>query len=267
MIEIDEELGRLADSVELPATTPDDDLARGRAARRTRNLAAVGASAVGVAMVVTGVAMLSGGTGDRAVEPGPAGGGTTSPSPSANASHHPRKAHHTRTSKAPADPFAPMAPAGQRVVRETLNSFHDVLTDDLDPGGTRLAPFSNLQSGGGGLGTKFDWSGGGMLEIDLQPTAPKYWSFAEPGFPLTPRHVAGARMAKAGSDPTSTTVVVVRNDGTAVQLTASSEFGNNGTSIAATGLTVEQLLAAAADPRLTLPDPVPLGEPGPGLFR
>lgn len=270
MIDLDEELRRLADSLEVPPTPADDDVARGRAARRTRTLATVGATGFGVAMMVAGVALLSGGTSDRAVDPIPAVGGggpasaSASTSPPAKATQHVKK-HPRKT--APADPFAPMTPAEQQVVRDTLNSFHDVLTDDLDPGGTRLAHFSNLQGGGGGLGSKFDWDGGGMVEIDLQPTAPKYWAFAEPGYSLTPRHVAGARLAKAGSDATSTTVVVVRDDGTAVQLTATSEFGNNGTSIAATGLTIEQLLKAAADPRLVLPDPVPVGEPGPALFR
>ena len=42
-------------------------------------------------------------------------------------------------------------------------------------------------------------------------------------------------------------------DGTIVTLIASTAFGNNGTSTPALGLTQHQLLAAAADPRLTLP--------------
>ena len=62
-------------------------------------------------------------------------------------------------------------------------------------------------------------------------------------------------------------MIVEHEDGTGVFLVASSEFGNNGTSIAATGLTAQQLLDAAADPRLVLPDPLPVGEPGPALFR
>ncbi|HET8664015.1 MAG TPA: hypothetical protein VFM08_06850, partial [Nocardioides sp.] len=48
-------------------------------------------------------------------------------------------------------------------------------------------------------------------------------------------------------------VAVEHDDGQVVMLVASPEFGNNGTSIPATGLTAHQLLDAAADPRLRIP--------------
>ena len=48
-------------------------------------------------------------------------------------------------------------------------------------------------------------------------------------------------------------VAVEHDDGQVVMLLATPSFGNNGTSIPATGLTAHQLLDAAADPRLQLP--------------
>jgi hypothetical protein len=63
-------------------------------------------------------------------------------------------------------------------------------------------------------------------------------------------HGQPARVSTTGSD----LVVSVRHDdGTVVMLIASTAFGNNGTSTPSLGLTRDQLLAAAADPRLTLP--------------
>lgn len=56
-------------------------------------------------------------------------------------------------------------------------------------------------------------------------------------------------------------VAVFQDDGDIVAPTADSQFGNNGTSADTLGLTLEQLLAAATDPRLDLPDPAALADP------
>jgi hypothetical protein len=49
-------------------------------------------------------------------------------------------------------------------------------------------------------------------------------------------------------------VSVEHDNGQVVTVTASATFGNNHTSIPSTGLTVQDLLPAAADPRVTMPD-------------
>jgi hypothetical protein len=69
---------------------------------------------------------------------------------------------------------------------------------------------------------------------------------------MTPTTYRGrpARVSSTGSD----LVVSVRHDdGTVVTLIASTGFGNNGTSTGILDLTQDQLLAAAADPRLVMP--------------
>jgi hypothetical protein len=145
------------------------------------------------------------------------------------------------------DDFA--APA----TRTALRVYRDVLADDLDPGGTRLSALTNVQSGGGVLGTKLDWNGGGMLEL----TVGGHWGSASSVYALedagmTPTTYDGhpARVSTRGDD---IVVSVQHTDGTIVTLIASTTFGNNGTSIESTGLVRHQLLDAASDPRLHLP--------------
>jgi hypothetical protein len=69
---------------------------------------------------------------------------------------------------------------------------------------------------------------------------------------MTPTTYDGlaARVSTKGDD---LVVSVQHQDGTVVTLIASTSFGNNGASTSALGLTRPELLAAAADRRLTLP--------------
>jgi hypothetical protein len=134
-----------------------------------------------------------------------------------------------------------------------LRHYRIVLADHLDPHGDRLAPPSNEQGGGGMLGTKLDWNHGGMLEIVVGRSwaaAGSFYLLEDAGMSPTTYDGHPARVSTAGAD---TVVSVQHTDGTVVTLIASTSFGNNGTSTSSTGLTQHQLLAAAADPRLTLP--------------
>ncbi|MGH3496826.1 MAG: hypothetical protein ACRDP1_05105 [Nocardioidaceae bacterium] len=54
-------------------------------------------------------------------------------------------------------------------------------------------------------------------------------------------------------------MAVFQEGGDIVVLDADVSFGNNGTSTSSLRLTVDQLLAAASDPKLDLPNPFPQG--------
>ena len=134
-----------------------------------------------------------------------------------------------------------------------LQTYHDVLAEHLDPTGTELRLAQNQQGGGGTFGTKLDWRNGGMLEI----TVGRSWGAGGSFGGLEPEQLAPitfrgqpARVSTAGTD---LVVAVKHDDGIIVSLIASTSFGNNGTSTASLGLTQQQLLEAAADPRLVLP--------------
>jgi len=71
----------------------------------------------------------------------------------------------------------------------------------------------------------------------------------------TEQAVVGASKALVLTSPGRISVAVFQDDGDIVALTADTSFGNNGTTTSSLGLTVDQLLAAAADPRLDLPGP------------
>jgi hypothetical protein len=92
-----------------------------------------------------------------------------------------------------------------------------------------------------------------MLEIVVGRT----WSSAG-GFYLLERAGMTPTMydghpARVSTKSDDLVVSVQHQDGTVVTLIASTSFGNNGTSTSALGLTRPELLAAAADRRLTLP--------------
>jgi hypothetical protein len=143
----------------------------------------------------------------------------------------------------------------------TLQGYRDVLAEHLDPGGSRLQLAQNVGGGMGHLGTKLDWDHGGMLQISVSTS----WHTSDwnayppgPGRTITFR----GHEARTLTDGSDLYVAVEHENGQVVMLIASPSFGNNGTSIPTTGLTVPQLLAAAADPRLALPNPLPSGVSG-----
>jgi hypothetical protein len=255
MIDLDERLQRLADSVELPATSPQDDLDRGRARRRHRNLGAAGAALTTAAVIGTSVVLLSGGTGHPGAGPGFAG---MSPRTDASARAESRDAakEMTREETLKAVLRRTHGKTLDEVLKsQVLSGYRDILREDLDPAGTRIqtGPITNQQSGDHSLGTKLDWNGGGMLEIAVGRSLEGVQFFCDGG--CTQQSVAGATKALVLSKPGSISVAVFQDDGDIVALTADTSFGNNGTSTTTLGLTVDQLLTAAADARLNLPDP------------
>jgi len=258
MIDLDERLQRLADSVELPVTSPQDDLGRGRARRRHRNLGAAGAALTTAAVIGTSVVLLSGGTGHPGAGPGFAGGpsgvgdaGARAESRSAAEQAAQDAEHRVRAQSLKEDQ--------QDLTRvsvhmdETLGTYRDILREDLDPAGTRIqtGPITNQQTGDHSLGTKLDWNGGGMLEIAVGRSLEDVQFFCDGA--CIQQSVAGASKALVLTSPGSISVAVFQDDGDIVALTADTSFGNNGTSTRELGLTVDQLVAAAADPRLDLP--------------
>lgn len=242
MIDLDEQLQRLAASVNPPATTPEADLARGLARLRHRNLGAAGAALATAAVIGTSVVLLSGGSGHPAPGTDFAGG------PSSPGVGRP-------TSSAGSDPKDDAnLPTDSRREAQVLRSYRDVLREDLDPAGTRIqtGPITNRQTAADALGTKLDWNGGGMLQVVVGSSLEGVQFFCDHG--CTQQSVAGASKALVLSSPGRISVAVFQDDGDIVALTADTSFGNNGTSTAALGLTVDQLLTAAADPRLDLPE-------------
>jgi hypothetical protein len=238
------ELDDLLEIIDVPPTDAAADAARGARALRRRRRTQGGAVAVSVAAIAALGFALHGSSGS----PGAAGfasGATASPS-AHDRVHH--RAHASRQQVAKME-----ARLGDASATNTLQTYHDVLAEHLDPTGGHLRLAQNEQGGGGSFGTKLDWNGGGMLEIVVGRT----WSAAG-GFYLleragmTPTTYDG-HPARVSTKSDDLVVSVEHQDGTVVTLIASTSFGNNGTSTPSLGLTRNQLLAAAADPRLRLP--------------
>jgi hypothetical protein len=280
MIDLDEQLRRLAAEVELPATGPDDDLARGRRRlRRHRNLGAAGAALTTAVVVGTTVAVLSGGGGRSGAGPGYAGAPST---PVADATltdsgdDADRQAQldalaaeaasaevDARLRQAQGHGLGSLAEARSPRTKAVLAGYRDILREDLDPAGKRIqtSAITNEQGADDALGTKLEWKGGGMLQIAVGKSLEGVQFFCDNA--CTPGSVAGASKALVLASPGRISVAVFQDDGDIVALTADTSFGNNGTSTSSLGLTVDQLLTAAADPRLDLPDQT--GQPAGGV--
>ena len=255
MIELDEQLQRLADSLELPPTTPAEDLARGRARRRHRNLGVAGAALTTAAVIGTSVVLLSATSDGPGAGPGFAGG--TSPLADASARAESRGAAEEMTREEALREVQQRAQAktlDDVLKTQVLSGYRDVLREDLDPAGTRIqtGPITNQQSAEDTLGTKLDWNGGGMLQVAVGRSLEGVQFFCDGACERTT--VTGASKALVLTSPGKISVAVFQDDGDIVALTADRSFGNNGTSTNALGLTVEQLLTAAADPRLDAPN-------------
>jgi hypothetical protein len=240
MNEIDDLLKR----IETPSADVADDVARGTQALRRRHGWQVAAAALSV-LTLAGAAFAVGNHTSGSREAGLAGrsgAATASALPAQHTAHPKKQAHGHRHEQ-----MTGLSGMG------ALRHYRAVLADHLDPHGDRLAPPSNEQGGGGMLGTKLDWNHGGMLEIVVGRSwaaAGGFYLLEDAGMSPTTYDGHPARVSTTGDD---TVVSVQHADGTVVTLIASTSFGNNGTSTSDTGLTQHQLLAAAADPRLTLP--------------
>jgi hypothetical protein len=259
MIELDEGLQRLADSVGLPPTSPQDDLAAGRARRRHRSLGVAAAALTTAAVIGSSFVLLSGGSGHRSAQPGFAGssGQTHASDTQGKVPRNPDVAsnreealqdHQNLVSR-----LEGLSHSGSARNKVILSGYRDVLREDLDPAGARIqtGKITNMQVADDSLGTKLDWNDGGMLQIAVGRSLEGVQFFCDGG--CTERSVAGASRALVLSSGAKISVAVFQDDGDIVALTADTSFGNNGTSTGSLGLTVDQLLAAAADPRLDLP--------------
>ena len=257
MTEIDD----LLEMIETPRPDPAADVMRGERSLRRRRRMQVSAAAVSVAAVAALGVVVQGSSGSPGAHGGFAGRGSIPTGHSASAIPTPPSAdQHQRISQH----HAKKALTAEQRMRQlmqmdsgpattaTLQGYRNVLAEHLDPGGSRLQLAQNVGGGTGHLGTKLDWDHGGMLQISVSTS----WHTSDwnaypprPGKTITFR----GHQARVLTDGSDLYVAVEHDDGQVVTLIASPSFGNNGTSIATTGLTVPQLLAAAADPRLALP--------------
>lgn len=280
MVDSLDRLRRLAEDIVVPDTRPEDDLARGRGRRRTRTRVVVGGTVAATAVVGSGLALLSGTTGGgvsgtRDLDPGFAGPGTATASTSPPAPSKPRVVHRHRVAKKDAP-----GPSGRDVLsdaqaqayRDALNGCRDVLREDLDPGGTRIQTtrITGLQvstsvDGVSALGTKLDWNGGGLLQVAVRHTLEGVQFFCDGT--CVQRVVPGTSKVLVQTSPGLISVAAFQDDGDIVALTADESFGNDGTSTSALGLTVHQVVQAAADPRLDLTDSLVPGELPMSFFR
>lgn len=259
---VEQRLHQLADAHPAPVTPVADDVARGRRRlRRQRSVVTIGTAAVVGAVALASV--LTAGGGDTA--------GDSTP-PIADVISTPTAAPHPAPTALPSSLTASDAAA---TVRQRLSDhsavlrlYNDVLAEHLDPGRQHLAPYSkrtgNEQGSTRGdvmtsLGSKFAWTvagqpGLGMLQVSVSTV----WDpdsmqlYCDGGCrPATGPRGEKARVLRSDG---STTVALEHADGQVVVLTADNLFGNNSTvPVSGTGLTVQQLLAAAADERLSLP--------------
>jgi hypothetical protein len=249
------EIHDLLERVTPPVVDPQEDVARGARALRRRRGWQISAAALSVIAVV--------GAGIAVQEPsGTAGAGESGfadqPGASTSARHHPKATHtadhtaHHKRLTAQARTKEIQRQLGNLRTEATLQTYHDVLAEHLDPTGDKLRLAQNEQGGTGVFGTKLDWDGGGMLMISVSTSwRTSDWNAYPPG--PGQRTTFRGHEARELVDGADIWVAVEHDDGQVVMLVASPEFGNNGTSIPSTGLTTHQLLDAAADPRLVIP--------------
>lgn len=263
------ELDDLLERIQTPSVDVEADVARGERALGRRRRWQISGSVASVVAVAALVAAAQGAGGSGSADAGFAGQpGATGATSSAQVKQHLAEQQHAKQQHAKgrvsAGTHRHLLDAKQQMkqlqaqlhngsTEKTLQSYHDILAAHLDPTGDKLRLVQNEQAGSDSFGTKLDWNGGGMLEIVVG----RSWASAGGFYILESAHLTDttfrglpARVSTAGDD----LVVSVRHgDGTVVTLIASRSFGNNGTSTASLDLTQDQLLAAAADPRLTLP--------------
>jgi hypothetical protein len=171
-------------------------------------------------------------------------------------------------------------------VTAALAAYHDAAAAILDPSGAHLDSAENersgnVQSGGScdpktgayhltALGTKIGWTAGGALGVvqievdaphqDQQPQVVLGHDGWRPYEGQLPAGVRQARVTDYSEDGGGHAVVVERTDGLTVAVDTSGVWGNNvppGSSSATDLPTVDDLLALAASPQLTLPKPMP----------
>lgn len=243
----EQDLDELLTRIPVPSYDVHDDVARGQLALRRRN---VGLSAAGLVLTATfGTALLFQGSWGGGTAPQLAGSSAT---PSADAPAQTLEPEPLVTPSRPtkgAEPDRPLPPANYEEAGPVLRAWRDVLAEHL---GDRVRWAENSQSGGEALGSKYDWAGGGMLEIMVGSRWNDIAGFV--GFTARDRTTFRGLDARTWTGENGDLLVSVKHaDGTVVSLYASTSFGNNGTSTNALGLTIDDLLDAAADKRLRFP--------------
>ncbi len=264
--DLERELDRLAERIEAPVVPVSADLARGRRRLLRHRLAVAGAAAATVA-VVGGAAWWGQGTVQSLPDPAerlPDGGRTSEPATQAQ----PLPDLDDRASHA-----------------DELSAWNDVLAEHLDPRREHLQPYTsrtgNQQTSGGGhglstLGSRYGWrnageEGLGMLEVSVSRSRAAWWPChggAEVGLTCRDARGPNGEEARVGTSDSVTTVQLVQQDGDVVALTLDLLFGNNSlVPISGSDLTPAQLLEAAADDRLDLPEPPPVSSVDPAQFQ
>jgi hypothetical protein len=251
------EINDLLNRIDTPPTDVDVDVTRGQRALRRRHRWQTGAAVLSVAAVVTGGVALRGA--DPGTETGYAGQGSSAPLSTATtmAPRHskavtPHSHHHMTADQRnhqihlqQQDPRAIALLQGYRAVLAE----HIGLLGDLGPANGQWGRHLGADTS---IGTHIDWDHGGEIEIGVASS----WSVTEwPYYPAQGTDITfQGHQARVLVDGQDLYVSVQHADGQVVTVTASATYGNNHTSITTTGLTENELLAAAADPRLTIPD-------------
>lgn len=264
-------LHRLTDTL-APSADPADDLRRGRR-RRNRTRLALGCGSVVVVASTAAVVTLVPGAERAPVAQDP------TPTPTAPGTGQPTTP--TTPTAAPATPRCVDADAGSGAsgtftpaAPDLLGSYRSILAERLDPTGRHLGPAGAGNQVGTSpdpacpagqdrltsYGTKLDWrvpgeSGLGMVQVEVtdeSSTQAQVW-MAHETWRARPVDLPGVRSAEVAAYDGGVAVLVHRTDGMSVAIDASSLFGNNSrTPVSGVDLAVEDLLAAAADPRFTL---------------
>jgi hypothetical protein len=252
------EFDDLLDRIQTPPVDVAEDVARGERALHRRRWWQTGAASLAVVAVTGAGVALSGGGGT------PQAGFSAQPSQSAGAHQTQQRSavkHALTRQQGKQREALKILKRQARLLQHqasvnfdspTLQTYHDVLAEHLDPTGQLLRFAQNVQSGSGTYGTKLDWNHGGMLEISVSTSwRTSDWNAYPPG--PGERFTYDGHQARVLVDGSDIWVAVQHDDGEVVMLLASPSFGNNGTSTASLDLTQDQLLAAAADERLELP--------------
>lgn len=147
-----------------------------------------------------------------------------------------------------------------------LQKYRDILAEHLDPAGEHLQKtVSGTQGGqapsGRMTGTKLGWTvdgedGLGMVQLAVGSG----WDGVglrceDPGWTCDDVDHPGAKAARIATHDGARTYAVERSDGTVVTITLDPLFGNN-SSIPVSGIDLgeKEVMAAAADPRLVVPE-------------
>ena len=262
--DLDARFAELAARIDAPDVPVTDDLQRGRRRQLRQRLVVAGAVVATVAVVGSAVAttpdLLRTDSGPDLVDRT----GTPPPSPSGDP-----------TTSASASP----AGTGWQARRDTLIEYSHVLAEHLDPQGGHLEVLTednqNEQIGGGeggivSLGAKLGWSNDGEDGLGMvQVSVSNGWRNSDwwcDGEGWTCRQLTADGRVRIAEQDGARRVGVEHPDGEVVVITLDPLFGNNSlVPVSGMDISEKQLVRAASDPRLDLPEGLEL--PGPMDFE